>query len=179
MIEYLPSFNGQLTGFLYSAGIGFALGILYELIRIIFFVLSGSDKKFVLLRDIILMSVCFAVSFVFFLVKYNGNITFYAVLGEAIGGVVAFKSFDSIVSVFIKRVLRKIRGRIISFAAKIKALKNKFVAKLQNIQKNRKKVQKKSQKVLHNQHKIVYNQSEGKYPRSIIRKRGDRNGRKS
>lgn len=144
MIEYLPNFSGQLTGFLYSVGIGFALGIFYELIRIIFFVLSGNDKKFVPLRNIIFLSVYFAVSFIFFLVKYNGNITFYAVLGEVIGWVAAFKSFDSIVSAFIKRVLHKIHRRIISLVAKSKAMKLDFVAKLKNIQKNRKKVQKKS-----------------------------------
>lgn len=144
MIEYLPNFSGQLTGFLYSVGIGFALGIFYEFIRIIFFVLSGNDKKFVPLRNIIFLSVYFAVLFIFFLVKYNGNITFYAVLGEVIGWVAAFKSFDSIVSAFIKRVLHKIHRRIISLVRKLKAMKLDFVAKLKNIQKNRKKVQKKS-----------------------------------
>lgn len=144
MIEYLPNFSGQLTGFLYSVGIGFALGLFYELIRIIFFVLSGNDKKFVPLRNIIFLSVYFAVSFIFFLVKYNGNITFYAVLGEAIGRIAAFKAFDSIVSVFIGRVLHKIRERIISAVAKLRALKLNYVTKLQNIKKNSKKVQKKS-----------------------------------
>lgn len=164
MIEYLPNFSGQLTGFLYSVGLGFAMGIAYEFIRIIFYALSGSDKKFGLLRDIIFLLLFFTASFMFLLVEYNGNVTFYAVLGEAVGGIAALRSFDSMVSLFMGRVLRKIRGRIIAVIRKIRALKHKFVTKLQNDEKNNEKAKKISQKVLHNRHKIVYNQSVEKHP---------------
>ena len=53
MIDYLPKTSEQLLGFIYSVGIGLALGFVYGLLRILFFILSGSDKKFTLTRDII------------------------------------------------------------------------------------------------------------------------------
>ena len=55
MIEYLPKSSEQLLTIVYSAGIGFALGFIYEILRLIFYLLSGSDKKFTLLRDIIFL----------------------------------------------------------------------------------------------------------------------------
>ena len=52
MIEYLPKTSEQLLTIIYSVGIGFALGLFYEFLRLFFYLLSWSDKKFTLLRDI-------------------------------------------------------------------------------------------------------------------------------
>lgn len=45
MIEYLPKTSEQLLTIIYSVGIGFALGLFYEFLRLFFYLLSGSDKK--------------------------------------------------------------------------------------------------------------------------------------
>lgn len=115
MIEYLPKSSEQLLTIVYSAGIGFALGFIYEILRLIFYLLSGSDKKFTLLRDIIFLLFVFTVTFFFFLVRCNGKVTFYAVAGEALGGFAAFKMIDPFMSYLIRKRLRKLRKNLRSF----------------------------------------------------------------
>lgn len=144
MIEYLPKSSEQLLTIVYSAGIGFALGFIYEILRLIFYLLSGSDKKFTLLRDIIFLLFVFTVTFFFFLVRCNGKVTFYAVSGEALGGFAAFKMIDPFMSYLIRKRLRKLRkklaklhdiGRRVSvFTEKIKK-KEKNIAKGKKIRK--------------------------------------------
>ena len=112
MIEYLPKSSEQLLTIVYSAGIGFALGFIYEILRLIFYLLSGSDKKFTLLRDIIFLLFVFTVTFFFFLVRCNGKVTFYAVAGEALGGFAAFKMIDPFMSYLIRKRLRKLRKKL-------------------------------------------------------------------
>lgn len=137
MIEYLPNFSGQLLGLLYSVGIGFALGTVYEVLRIIFFIFSGSDKKYIAARDTVFLLLCFTVTFFFFIIKYNGKVTFYAVLGEGIGGIAAFKSFDGVVTLFIKRVLRRTVIKLGAIFRRIRRIKCNFVKKIQSIEKNK------------------------------------------
>lgn len=115
MIEYLPKSSEQLLTIVYSVGIGFALGFIYEILRLIFYLLSGSDKKFTLLRDIIFLLFVFTVTFFFFLVRCNGKVTFYAVAGEALGGFAAFKMIDPFMSFLIRKSLRKLKKNLRSF----------------------------------------------------------------
>lgn len=109
MIEYLPKSSEQLLTVIYSVGIGFALGALYEILRLLFFLLSGSDKKFILLRDIIFLLFVLTVSFFFFLVRCNGSVTFYSVIGEVVGGYAAFKSIEPFMSFLIVKRLKKLQ----------------------------------------------------------------------
>lgn len=177
MIDYLPKTSEQLLGLLYSFGIGLALGFIYELIRFIFFILSGSDKKFTLARDIIFLLLCLTVTFFFFLVRYNGKVMFYAVLGEAVGGYAAFKAVDPFVTFLVRKKLRRVRKRIIKICTAIKEKIASFVKKIQSREKNIIKDEKNSENDLHNRHDIVYNQSVTVYPlQEEIQNRGDENG---
>lgn len=177
MIDYLPKTSEQLLGVLYSFGIGLALGFIYELLRLVFFILSGSDKKFTLTRDIIFLFICFTVTFFFFLVRYNGKVMFYAVLGEGAGGYAAFKLSDPFVSFLIGRRLRRFRKKIVGVYVLFKREITELVAKMQNREKNIRKGKKNSENDLHNQHDIVYNQSVTVRPlQEEIKNRGDENG---
>ncbi len=135
MIEYLPKASEQLLTVIYSAGIGFALGALYEFLRLIFFLLSGSDKKFTLLRDIIFLLFVLAVSFFFFLVRCNGSVTFYSVIGEGVGGYAAFRSIDPFMSFLIVKRLKKLRKKIPKIAD-IRRRLSFFASETKNKQKN-------------------------------------------
>ena len=136
MIDYLPKTSEQLLGFIYSVGIGLALGFVYGLLRILFFILSGSDKKFTLTRDIIFLLFCLTVTFFFFLIRYNGKVMFFAVAGELLGGYGAFKLTDSFISYLIRKILRKLRQRISGFVLSVRRKAISFVRKIQNCKKN-------------------------------------------
>ena len=77
MIEYLPKTSEQLLTIIYSVGIGFALGLFYEFLRLFFYLLSGSDKKFTLLRDIIFLLFVLTVTFFFFIVPCCAYLTVF------------------------------------------------------------------------------------------------------
>lgn len=174
MIDYLPKTSEQLLGFIYSVGIGLALGFVYGLLRILFFILSGSDKKFTLTRDIIFLLFCLTVTFFFFLIRYNGKVMFFAVAGELLGGYGAFKLTDSFISYLIRKILRKLRKRISGFVLSVRSKAISFVRKIQNCKKNIIKVKNFSKNDLHNRHNIVYNQSVTECPlQEEIRNRGD------
>ena len=158
MIEYLPKTSEQLLTIIYSVGIGFALGLFYEFLRLFFYLLSGSDKKLTLLRDIIFLLFVLTVTFFFFLVRCNGRVTFYSVTGEAVGGLAAFKTTDSCMAFLIRKKLRKLRKkleRLPDIGHKIYVFNEKIKKKQKNIAKGKKI----SENDLHNRHDIVYNQS--------------------
>lgn len=158
MIDYLPKSSEQLLTLIYSVGIGFALGFFYEVLRVIFYLLSGSDKKFTLLRDIIFLLFCLGVTFFYFLVRCNGKVTFYAVLGEAVGGFAAFKTLNPFVTFLIRKRLARLRKKL-SVIPKFIKRAIFFVRNKQKNIKNFNKSKKKCKNDLHNRHDIVYNQS--------------------
>lgn len=176
MIEYLPNYWSQISGLLYSVGIGCALGFFYEALRVIFFITTGNDKKFTLARDIIFLLVCFAVNFLFLLIRFNGKVTFYAVAGETTGGLAVIRLTGSFFSYLVNRPLHRMRKRFATFFYKIKNYFFVFAEKIQNIEKNIKKTKKISKKALHNRHKMVYNQSVAVCLTND--ERGDENGTK-
>ena len=135
MIEYLPKASEQLLTVIYSAGIGFVLVALYEILRLLFFLLSGSDKKFILLRDIIFLLFVLTVSFFFFLVRCNGSVTFYSVIGEVVGGYAAFKSIEPFMSFLIVKRLKKLRKKLPKLTD-IRRRISFFASKTKNKQKN-------------------------------------------
>ncbi len=154
MIEYLPKASQQLLTVIYSVGIGFALGFFYEILRLIFFMLTGSDKKFILLRDIIFLLFVLSVTFLFFLVRCNGRVTFYSVTGVGIGGLAAFKCVDPFMSFLIGKKMKNY-----SKLRNLRRRRSLFVPKFRKKQKNIINYKKNSKNDLHNQHEIVYNQS--------------------
>lgn len=158
MIDYLPKSSEQLLTLIYSVGIGFALGFFYEVLRVIFYLLSGSDKKFTLLRDIIFLLFCLGVTFFYFLVRCNGKVTFYAVLGEAVGGFAAFKTLNPFVTFLIRKRLARLRKKL-SVIPKFIKRAIFFVRNKQKNIKNSNKSKKNCKNDLHNRHDIVYNQS--------------------
>lgn len=111
MIEYLPKTFDQISGILYSIGIGFALIFIFEILKLFFFILFGNEKKANFICDLFFVLICLIVSFFFLLVKYNGKVVFYAVFGEIIGGIIAFKSLDNLFSRLFKSFLLKLKGK--------------------------------------------------------------------
>lgn len=149
-MEYMPSVASQTLGLVYSAGLGFCLGLLFDLFKIFFYLLTGSDKKLSLVRDIIYMLFFMSAEFLFLLVIYSGRLMLYAFFGEAVGLLAYFYSLSGIVITLGKRActgLRRLFGAVFTF---FYFIGRKLSLLLQKVRKFSKKFQKIFKKTLAN-----------------------------
>jgi hypothetical protein len=178
-MSYLPDTTYQTTGFLYSAGLGFALGIVYDLIRILFYLLTGSDKKSLIVWDIIYLLICLGSTFIFLLVMCSGEVVLYALIGEIIGWVIYHFSVSALIFKPLAAKIKKIRRLLTPKFLKIRSSISHFFKLIQKNIKIPKKNEKNFEKDLHIRHNIVYNFFVKLYNnRASSKKRGDGVGRK-
>ena len=142
--------NEQLSIFALSLGLGFLLGVLYDVIRAIR--LSVTLSKIVLVICDVLYFIFFGlISFLFILALNKGEIRFYIIVGEIIGavfyyvslGIAVIKVTDKLVS-FLRRFYTLV-FKVIS--APFIALAKVFTAIFKKIGKLFKKTKKKSSKI--------------------------------
>ena len=177
-MRYMPDTAYQTFIFLYSSGLGFALGILYDFFRIFFYLLTGSDKKYLMARDIIYLLACLVINFLFLLAMSDGQILLYIIIGEIIGWSVWYFTLSEAVFKPVRTAANFVRKKtrvIISLISKIKAKVCLIFQKYTNFYR---KNEKNLQKDLHNRHGIVYNSFVKLYCRLVFSlKRGNGNGR--
>lgn len=116
MTDYLYglSLATQTKGFLLSLGLGFIMGIFYDLFRILRLAISNSKALIIVFDVLYCIFLCF-VTFLFCLTINEGQIRFYLLMGEAVGfavyyfslGVVIFSFGERIVD-FTKRCLKRV-----------------------------------------------------------------------
>lgn len=178
-MEFMPTPAGQATGFIYSAGLGFCLGFVYDFFRMFFYLLTGSDKKLSVIRDIIYLLVLTAVDFIFSLVMCSGRMMLYIFVGEAIGLFVYFRLLSSLYFHNFKRFIKGIRTVIINIWRFFRAKTTEICILLHRSEKNSKKSEKNSQKGLKIRHGLLYNLSVKLFPkgRRLILNRGDERGK--
>ncbi len=175
-MEYMPSLTGRLVGFAYSAGLGFTLGIIYDLCRMFFYLLTGSDKKFSVIRDIIYLLVCLSATFIFLLVVSDGQFLMYIFLSEILGLALYSYSLSPLVYPPIKAVIRCLRRLIEGVISEILHIKTQIYKKTSKILHSRGLF---SKKHLHIRHNIVYNFLRGTvFGGLILRNRGDESGKR-
>ncbi len=174
-MQYMPTLAFQLVCFMYSAGLGFSLGIVYDLIRIFFYLLTGSAKKLRGVRDIIYVFVCLAATFLFLLAVCDGQLFMYVFLAEGLGIYVYFYSLSSFVFYPAKTAINAVRRLFMKFKKKICILKTQnsvLAKKILNF------LHKFTKKDLHIRHNIVYNffvkLCSGSF---ILKNRGDEGGK--
>lgn len=158
-MEYMPSVLSQAVCFVYSAGLGFCLGLLYDFFRIIFYLFTGNDKKLSTVRDIIYMLFCLGTHFIFALVMCSGQIMLFTFAGEIIGLFAYFKTLSRQIYVPVKNILigvRRSAKRIFSFLINFTY---KFYSLPHNLLKKVKKSEKIFRKDLQIRHNILYNLS--------------------
>lgn len=121
---YLDTIAMQGRIFLYSVGMGFFLGILFNVSEFIGLFLP-KKQIFIIPRDIIFMVLSSFLMFLFSLAIHNGSFKFYVYFGSTAGFVICFFSLGKIsgrigesVSLFLKSFFRKCKRRILSFADK-------------------------------------------------------------
>lgn len=174
-MEYMPTFAFQLVCFMYSAGLGFSLGIIHDLIKIFFYLLTGSDKKFRGVRDIIYLFVCLAATFLFLLAVCDGQLFMYVFLAEILGVYAYFFSLSRFVLNPVKKAIKTLRRLFQRLNGKILVFKTRFSVFSEKISKNLHKITKKD---LHIRHNIVYNFFVKLCSGSLtIKNRGDEGGK--
>ncbi len=166
MTDYLYSLSlaQQTKGFLLALGMGFALGVLYDLIRIIRISISRGKTAVIICDVLFCIAFCLA-TFMFCLTVNEGEIRFYLIAGEGLGFSVYYFSLGIVIFSFSERIISGIRSifsRIFKLifaplkwvGGKIGKQVNKFVKKSR---KNSQKIKNKSNFLLKVDKLLLYN----------------------
>jgi spore cortex biosynthesis protein YabQ len=154
----------QLKFFLLSLGVGFALGIAYDILRTIRLTISKS-KTLIFIFDVLYFLIFGFATFIFFLAINKGELRGYMLFGEVLGWVFYYVSFGLAAKTFTDKFV-KIFHAIFKFVFKVVSapfrlifkviltFKNKFLTFSQKVVK---KTKKNSKKHLQKQRLYVYN----------------------
>ena len=108
---YMADVPSQLRNIMPAAGLGFALGLVYEFIRVLRLYISFG-KIFVFVTDMI-FTVFFSVSvFLLFVAVDNGHIRFYMIVACVLGYVICLFSAGELVYSLFARIYRVVSGII-------------------------------------------------------------------
>lgn len=140
----------QLTCFLFSLGMGFLLGILYDVLRAIR--LSFTKSKIALIIFDVLYFVLFGIlTFLFILAFNKGEVRFYIIAGELLGAFFYYIAFGIAVIKFTDKVvifLQKVRSVILkAITFPFRLLKRLLLCILKPFFKLLQKTEKKSAKI--------------------------------
>ena len=94
-MEYLPGLANQTRLFLLALGFGFALGILYDLFRLLRLLLTRRGG-WLPAQDILYALCCTVLSFFFFLTVSDGSLRGFGVAGEILGWLIYYFSLGAI-----------------------------------------------------------------------------------
>ncbi len=176
-MRYMPTLTFQVIGFVYSAGLGFVLGFIYDCFRIIFYFFTGNDKKLSVFRDITYSFICLAATFLFLLVMCDGKLLFYIFIGEGAGLFIYLYALSGIFILPVKRKIDKIKRQLVKIKNFFIRIKTKFNTMCKKICKKFDKRIKKSKKYLHNRYALLYNFSVKLCSQNNeLKNRGDENG---
>lgn len=111
------SITEQTRLFLLSCGMGFLLGILYEVFRLLRMMFSAK-KKSIFIFDIVYSLLATFVSFVFILTANRGNVRWYIIFGIAAGWIIYYFALGGIAVKFSRFITGCVK-KMIKFFVKI------------------------------------------------------------
>ena len=106
---YLPTIADQTKVFMLSVGMGFILGILYDLFRIIRLIITDKPRAFVI-QDILYVAVSAFLSFLFLLSVNNGKVRLFELAGEVLGWLIYYFSFGSVAIRFGDKLISAVKN---------------------------------------------------------------------
>lgn len=147
---YSVPHSEQLSIFLSSLGVGFILGVLYDILRGIRLSVSKS-KVLVVVFDLIYFLLLAFITFIFILAANKGEIRFYIILGEIIGLVFYYVSFGIAAIKITDKIIGLLR-RFYSFSFRVlsapfRLMKRFFLSLKEKIKKKIRKTSKNSEKI--------------------------------
>lgn len=120
---YLIGLQQQLRNFSLSLGVGFLLGIIYDLFRLTRVVLFKRQSKAVIItQDVIYALTCGFVTFLFLLSKNYGEFRAYVIAGEGIGFLIYFFTLGIVAVRFVDTVTNKMRKALNVILKPLKSL---------------------------------------------------------
>lgn len=163
---YLAGISQQLRLFMLSLGLGFLLGTVYDLLRMLRLILSKKPGKYTLfVQDIIYVVFCAVTTFLFLLSENYGEIRAYVPIGEIIGffvyyftvGILTMRAADSVANA-IHKFLRGLKNIILRpfRAVHLFILKHKSASK-EKVPEKAKKVSKNFKLHLQHDGNVLYN----------------------
>lgn len=108
---YIPTMALQTRIFLLSIGLGFLLGILYDVFYIIRLMIT-KNKYAIYIQDILYLLVCSFITFLYILALNYGVVRGYVLLGELFGWVIYYLSSGFFVINYATKAIYKLKKTI-------------------------------------------------------------------
>ena len=129
---YSVNLAQQTWDFIYSIGIGFLLGIIYDIINIKQY-FKTRNNAILAIKDIIYILITAIITYLFILATNEGKMRAFLLLGEFLGfviyyfsfGIIFRKSIDKMASIF-----KKIFAKLSPFIMKVQPFFNKTIKKV-------------------------------------------------
>ncbi|MGN0526527.1 MAG: spore cortex biosynthesis protein YabQ [Acutalibacteraceae bacterium] len=149
---YIVDHNTQFIIFIASLGLGFLLGILYDILRTVKLSLT-QKKQWNIVFDLIYFFIVGLITFLFILAANKGEVRSYILIGELLGAVVYYFAFGIIIVKFTDKLVTLFKRfflflfKVISSPFKLifkifKRIFGKFKKFFQKTSKKHKKIQK-------------------------------------
>ena len=153
---YIADVPTQLKNIMPAAGLGFALGLVYEFIRILRLYIS-SGKIFVFVSDFLFTVFASVSVFMLFVAVDNGHIRFYMIISCVLGYVVCLFSAGEMLYSFFARI-HLVLMRIFRFIFRpFVLIFNKITALFEKISEKTEKFKNKFKKHLKHDDEVLYN----------------------
>jgi hypothetical protein len=156
-MSYLPNVAAQTRLFLLALGFGFALGVLYDVFRVVrlLFTRPGKGKKRgpLLVQDLLYCLCCAVLSFFFFLAAGDAGLRGFGIAGELLGWLIYYFSLGTVAvrcTTLLVAALRRLGRWLLRCLRAPAALLFRFFASISRVmRKNAKKNTARVKKNLH------------------------------
>ncbi len=149
---YIADIIFQLKNIAYGLGLGFALGILYQFVRVLYAVFPKS-KLTVFFADFFFIVISALSLFILLVAVDNGHFRFYIIFAVLLGFAVSIFTAGEQLFSFVVKIFTAIK-KIVSLIFK------PFVKIFKKILKSVKKIKNKLKKLLKRKDKVLYNNKE-------------------
>lgn len=140
-MDYIQGLSVQTEIFLLSLGLGFLLGIIYDVFRTLRLIISRS-AGFTVFMDILYFILCAFLVFFFNLIVDEGKIRLYVLLGDLLGWMIYYFSFGEIsiklsnrIVLSSRKVFRAVSKPFLRVGYRVKLKKKKIIGFFKKILK--------------------------------------------
>lgn len=153
---YTADIPTQLRNIMPALGLGFALGLIYEIVRILRLYLS-SGRVFVFITDAVFTVFACVSAFLLFVAVDNGHIRFYMIFACVLGYVVCLFTAGELLYSFFAKIHSLITGIIRFILRPFAVIGNKIRPMLKKITENAEKIKNKFKNHLKHGNEVLYN----------------------
>lgn len=139
-----------------ALGMGFVLGLVYELVRVVRLYIS-SGKVMLFVTDMIFTVTASVSVFMLFVAVDNGHIRFYMILACILGYCVCLFTAGELIFSFFLRIYRVISGVVRLIFKPFVCLWGKISLLIRKNAENMKKIENKLKKLLKHDDEVLYN----------------------